>query len=97
MIRAKYTDKDEIVRILSYAFAENKSVVSLVRKGNGYKKRIESLMNYAFDECWDFGSVYLSDDLKACALILFPEKKRNTLKSVWRNIKLVFTQHLQPD
>lgn len=91
MKEARYTDKKEIVRILSYSFAENKSVASLVKKGDGYEKRVELLMNYAFDECWDFGAVYLSDDSKACALIIFPEQKKITLKSILRTIKLVFT------
>jgi ribosomal protein S18 acetylase RimI-like enzyme len=36
-----------------------------------------------------FGDVFLSDDRKACALLLFPEKKRLSVTTIWWDIKLV--------
>ncbi|WP_316840035.1 GNAT family N-acetyltransferase [Pedobacter gandavensis] len=89
MKRATASDKEQIIRILSYSFGENKSIGSLVGNRKGRNNRIYKLMNYAFDECMDFGIVYISEDLKACALVLFPEKKRMTYKSILRNFRLV--------
>ena len=35
-----------------------------------------------------FGEVFLSDDRLACALVLFPDRKKTTLKSVLLDMKL---------
>jgi hypothetical protein len=67
---ASNADKFRVVSILSIAFAENKSVLNLV--GNrrvGKDKSIRALMAYAFEECMEFGRVYLTEDGKACALV----------------------------
>ena len=47
------------------------------------------LMEYSFDVCYLFGDVFLSDDKKGCALILFPEKKKTNLKSILLDLKLI--------
>jgi ribosomal protein S18 acetylase RimI-like enzyme len=41
--------------------------------------------------CYLFGDVFLSDDRKGCALILLPEKKKTSLKSILLDLKLIFT------
>ncbi len=38
-----------------------------------------------------FGDVFLSDDRKGCALIVLPDKKKTTLKSILLDLKLIFT------
>ena len=48
-------------------------------------------MDYSFEVCYMFGDVFLSDDRKACALILYPDKKKTTFKSVLLDIKLIFS------
>lgn len=89
MIRASKNDKELVLDILTASFAENKSVNYIIKPDRKRNTRIRSLMSYSFDICMMFGEVYLSNDSKACALILFPEKKRFTIKATLLDIKLV--------
>lgn len=91
MINAAYTDKERIITILADAFDDNKSVNYIIPQDSKRKQRIQQLMNYSFDVCYSFGKVFLSDDKKACALILFPDKQKTTLASIWGDIKLIFS------
>lgn len=88
MIKACYSDKDLVVDILSKAFDSNKSVNFVVKHDAKRPERIRHLMAYSFEICWLFGKVYLSEDKKACALVLLPENKRSTFKSIWLDILL---------
>ena len=91
MIKAKYVDKSLIVNILAHSFYENKSVNYIIKQDSKRAQRIKGLMEYSFDMCYSFGEVYLSDNKKACALILFPDKKKPNLKSVFSDFKLIVT------
>ncbi|WP_220100812.1 GNAT family N-acetyltransferase [Chitinophaga oryzae] len=88
MIKAAYTDKETVVRILTAAFADNKSVNYVVRQGRGRIARIRALMAYSFELCMLFGRVYLSEDRQACALTLFPDRKKTTLKTILLDLRL---------
>lgn len=88
MIAAKKQDKATVISILSGAFKENKSVGYILGKGRK-KARINHLMEYAFLVCRHYGKVFLSDDRKACALILLPDHRKNDLRSVWLDLKLI--------
>ncbi|MDN3548961.1 GNAT family N-acetyltransferase [Mucilaginibacter aquaedulcis] len=90
MIRATKNDKDLIVRILSRSFDANQSVNYIVRQDNKRKERIAKLMSYSFEICSLFGDVWLSEDKSACALVLYPQNKRTTLKSIILDIKLIW-------
>lgn len=46
-------------------------------------------MEYSFDTCFTYGEIILSDDRKGCALIIFPEKKITTFKSILSDVKLI--------
>ena len=46
-------------------------------------------MAYSFEVCYRFGEVYLTEDKKACALILFPHKKRS-LSAILLDLDLAF-------
>ncbi len=48
-------------------------------------------MEYSFEVCQLFGKVYLSDDKRGCALIVLPDKKKTTLRSILLDIKLIFS------
>lgn len=87
MIRAGIEDKNRIVDILSNAFDDNKSVNYIIPQDAKRKERIRRLMAYSFDVCYLWGDVFLSADKKACALILFPDKKRPSLQSILLDIK----------
>ncbi|WP_432708156.1 hypothetical protein [Pedobacter sp.] len=70
MIKATYADKDLVSDILTSAFDKNKSVNYLIRQNHNRLFRIREFMDYSFEQCMLFGEVYLTDDRKACALIL---------------------------
>lgn len=90
MKRANIEDKDLVVDMLINSFDSNLSVNYIIKQDSRRKKRIEELMSYSFDVCRLFGDVFLSEDNSACALILYPDKKKNTAKSAWLDLKLVF-------
>ena len=89
MKRANYTDKNLVVEILSLSFYENQSVNYIINHEHD-KKQIKALMEYSFEQCYLFGAIYLSDDDKACALILYPQKKHFNVKAIWLDIRLIF-------
>lgn len=91
MIKAVYSDKNLVVGILTDSFETNQSVNYIVKQDKKRVKRIRSLMDYSFEVCYSFGEVFLSDDKKACALILFPDKKKTTLKSILLDVKLILS------
>ncbi|RYE14176.1 MAG: GNAT family N-acetyltransferase [Sphingobacteriaceae bacterium] len=90
MKKAKRNDKQLVVAILSDSFDENQSVNYIVTQDDQRKVRIKALMDYSFEMCYRFGTVYLSDDGKACALILYPNQKKVSFQSLWLDVKLVF-------
>jgi ribosomal protein S18 acetylase RimI-like enzyme len=90
MITAVANDKQLVINILAAAFDGNKSVNAIVRQDSLRNIRIRHLMAYAFHVCLKFGKVYLSNDGKACALLLFPERKQISLKAIWWDLKLVW-------
>jgi ribosomal protein S18 acetylase RimI-like enzyme len=90
MKKATAANKSMVVDILSAAFAENNSVNYIVKQDKNRLRRIVALINYSYEICSQFGEVWLSDDLKACALLLYPHLKRATLKSIWLDVKLIF-------
>ena len=88
MIRATRDHKTLVIDILCESFDTNKSVNYVVKQDMNRKKRLRRLMEYSFDVCYMFGQIYLSDDKKACALILFPDQKKTTLKTILLDAKL---------
>jgi len=88
MIQAEYKDKELVIDILCNSFDQNKSVNYIVKQDSKRKKRIKTLMDYSFEYCYMFGNVYLSDDRKACALIMLPEKKKTSVKSILLDAKM---------
>lgn len=91
MIIADYKDKNLVVDILTDSFEDNKSVNYIVKQDNKRNQRMRKLMEYSFDVCYLFGDVFLSDDKKGCALILLPDKKKTSLKSILLDIKLIIS------
>lgn len=88
MKKATLQDKALIVKLLASSFDQNQSVNYIVRQDKKRKERIRALMDYSFEVCRRFGEVYVSDDRRACALVLYPDKKKSTL---WLDLKLIFS------
>lgn len=89
MYKASYSDKHLIIDILTEAFDANGSVNYVVRQDQKRVKRIFELMNYSVELCFRFGEVFISDDRKGCALVLYPEKKKTTFKTIFLDLRLV--------
>ena len=83
-------DRLRITEILAKAFEDNKSVNYIVKQDKKRLSRIKLLMEYAYFMCNAYGRVILSEDKNACALVLFPDKKRISLKGIYWDVKLVF-------
>lgn len=63
----------------------------MIRQGKDRVQRIRKLMEYSLRVCTAFGEVWLSDDEKACALVLFPDKKRTNLRTILWDIELAIS------
>lgn len=48
-------------------------------------------MEYSFDVCYLFGEVFLTNDKSGCALIVLPDKKKTTFKSILFDVKLAIS------
>jgi hypothetical protein len=89
MKKASKQEKDLVINVLAKSFDGNSSVNYIVKQDNRREIRLRSLMDYSFEVCTAFGDVLLSDDNKGCALIVYPDKKKTTLKSTLLDIKLI--------
>lgn len=83
-------DKNVIVEILTAAFINNKSVNYLIPQDGLRFYRIYKLMEYSVEMCMLFGKVYLSDDRKGCALLLYPHLKKFSFRAVLLDVMLIF-------
>lgn len=79
MKNASKGDRLPLLYILKKSFDQNASVNYIVNQDNQREKRIAALMEYSFEMCSMFGEIFISDDNKACALILNQDKKEITL------------------
>lgn len=91
MIRAGLDDKNRIVDILADSFESNNSVNYIIPQNNRRTNRIRKLMAYSFDICLLYGDVFITEDKNACALILLPDKKKTTIRSVLLDVLLATT------
>ncbi len=91
MKRAAYSDKSRVVQILTESFRDNKSVNYIIKQDKHRIERLTNLIGYSFGLCYLFGDIFLSDDNSACALIMRPDKKKTTLKTIGLDIKLIFS------
>lgn len=90
MRQATLRDKSVILDILTRSFDDNNSVNYVVKQDRNRIGRIRNLMDYSFNVCNKFGEVWISDDQQACALILLPDKKRVTFRTLHWDLKLAF-------
>lgn len=90
MQSATRKDKPIVVEILTAAFVNNKSVNYLIPQDGLRLYSIHKLMEYSFEMCMLFGKVYLSDDRKACALLVYPHLKTFSFCAVLLDVGLIF-------
>lgn len=78
------------VSILTKAYQYNDTINDTILQHGNRLRRLERLMAYSFDTAADFGKICFSDDGKAVALILFPDKQRITPVSILRDLHFLF-------
>lgn len=91
MVKAQKNDRELIVSILTTAFADNKSVNYIISHRSQKEKRIKALMEYSYDLCELFGDIYISEDKTGCALIMKPDLKKTTIRSIYLDAKFILT------
>ncbi len=91
MIKANYADKKLIIDILTASFDKNKSVNYVAKQDKKREKRIKALMDYSFENSWETGEIFFSEDRKAVALIIYPHKKKSSFISIIRDVKVIFS------
>jgi hypothetical protein len=89
MIKASRDNKLQVIKILTKSFENNQSVNYIVKQDSQRTERIRALMDYSFEVCFMFGEVYLSDDHKGCALVLYPDQKQFSIKSTLLDVQLL--------
>ena len=91
MIEANRQHKDLIIDILVSAFKDNTEDTSInfvVKQDAKRVERMKVLMGYLFEKALLFGKVFLSENKKACLLVIFSERERITVKTIALNIEL---------
>ena len=89
MIKATSSDRNEIVTLLAKSFDTNQSVNYIIQQDAKRPARLRALMKYSFDMCYLFGDIFLSNDRTACALVLYPDKKKTTARSILLDVRLI--------
>ncbi|TDE08674.1 GNAT family N-acetyltransferase [Dyadobacter psychrotolerans] len=87
---AQKIDKPKVIRILTSAFINNPSVNYIIKQDRKKRERVEALMDYSFEVCFNSGKVLLNDNETACALVSFPDKKKSSISSILNDINFVF-------
>lgn len=77
------------IDLLQAAFADNLSVNYIVQQDQKKKMRIARLIEYAYTTCERYGKVISTDDGHGCALVLFPDQKKFSLRSLALDLKLI--------
>ena len=67
---------------MASSFEDNKSVNYLIPPDSKRIQRIRELIAYSYEMCRLWGKVVISEDRNACALVIFPDRKRTTLRSL---------------
>jgi ribosomal protein S18 acetylase RimI-like enzyme len=89
MNKANYHDKSRLVDILTQSFKDNRSVNYIIKQDKYKLQRIDELMNYSFKLGNKFGKTYVSNDRNACAIVIYPDRKRTTSKSMLWDIQFI--------
>ncbi|MFA0964500.1 GNAT family N-acetyltransferase [Roseivirga sp. BDSF3-8] len=88
MRQANPEDKPHIIKTIAAAFKDNKSTNYVIRQDTRTPSRLTELVNYCYQLCHQFGHVWVSDDGKACAMVMLPHQKKTTFNTIGLDIRL---------
>ena len=86
----KFQKKAIVLEILFESFYNNPATIGVVKPDSKKDARFKLLLEYSYYLCEKFGEIYLSDNNKACALLLHSEKKRITFGLIYWYFILAF-------
>lgn len=90
MVRAKLSDRDVVVNILSKSFDTSPGINAIIKNDKKRLSRIKKLMEYSFDTSFLYGDIFLSEDKNACVIIRYPDTKKKILRSIWLLLWVTF-------
>lgn len=89
MTKVDHCDKNRIIDILTQSFLDNKSVNYVIKQDSRRNQRIQALMDYSCNLCSEFGKVYVNESNKAVALVMYPDKKKASIKTVLWDLEFI--------
>ena len=89
MKRAELKDKNVVVEIMTRSLQNDPHFGYLLEKSKN-KNKFRIIMEYIFEESFNKGEIYLSDDNTATALWNIKKKETLTWKYISRNISFLF-------
>lgn len=90
MMNPTTTPEDEIViQLLKQSFETNKASLFVVKPGKKRPKRFEKLLRYSVFKGKTTGQVLLSDDQKACAILIESQKNKNSFSLFIKDLELI--------
>jgi hypothetical protein len=92
MQKATSEDKKRVIDLLTWGSEDNKGIAYFTCQNEKQVKSTQPFLDYAFEICFLFGEIWLSDDRNTCALIWYPHRTRITLKSVYLTMKLIVSE-----
>ncbi|PSL23389.1 GNAT family N-acetyltransferase [Chitinophaga ginsengisoli] len=90
MRTATSNDKPLILDILCASFDCNISVNAIIPQDARRTSRIRALMDYAFEQCYTSGKIFINPSNDGCALVLHSWQEVTTLRSIWQSLLCTF-------
>jgi GNAT superfamily N-acetyltransferase len=91
MRKATWADKPKIIEILTQSFDKELLTKWVVKQDTRRTRRMQALMDYAFEKAFPTNEIYLSQENAGVAIWDYPNQKKTTLQSIWRDIAFAFT------
>lgn len=88
MKKITYEDKPVVIKILTESFKTDPHINWLLEKSKNLNK-IKILMDYVFEESFEKGEIYLSDDKTAAALWNFEKGEKISFSYIIRNLSFL--------
>lgn len=89
MDNAKYSDRQLVVNIITDAFKDNPSVLSVINNDKRKTERISALAEYVFDTAFSRNGIFISSDKTGVAICYRYNEKANAPADYFNQLKLV--------
>lgn len=89
MKKAIRRDKELVAKIIEEAYADNPSVVWVLRNDRFFRYRLRVLSRYCFEKGLANDGLYISSDQQGISIFYRLEKERNNFRSFYREMLLV--------